>query len=43
MKIILKKDVEKLGFKNATNNIGEFLALVHGIAMMENQKNKKII
>jgi ribonuclease HI len=30
-------------FKNSTNNVGEFLALVHGIAMMENQKEKKII
>ena len=39
-----KKVLFKMGpFKNATNNIGEFLALVHGIAMMENQKKKKII
>ena len=30
-------------FKNSTNNIGEFLALVHGIAMMENQSEKKTI
>ena len=39
-----KKILFKMGpFKNATNNVGEFLALVHGIAMMENQKEKKII
>jgi ribonuclease HI len=39
-----KEVLFKMGpFKNATNNIGEFLALVHGIAMMENQKKKKII
>jgi ribonuclease HI len=39
-----KEVLFKMGpFKNATNNIGEFLALVHGIALMENQKKKKII
>lgn len=39
-----KEVLFKMGpFQNATNNIGEFLALVHGIAMMENQKKKKII
>ena len=39
-----KEVLFKMGpFKNATNNIGEFLALVHGISMMENQKKKKII
>ena len=33
-----KEVLFKMGpFKNATNNIGEFLALVHGIAMMEKQ------
>ena len=30
-------------FNNATNNIGEFLALVHGVAMMEKESDKKII
>ena len=39
-----KEVLFKMGpFKNATNNIGEFLALVHGIAMMEHQNKKKII
>ena len=39
-----KEVLFKMGpFKNATNNIGEFLALVHGIAMMEKQNKKKII
>ena len=39
-----KEVLFKMGpFKNATNNIGEFLALVHGIAMMKKQKKKKII
>ena len=39
-----KEVLFKMGpFQNATNNIGEFLALVHGIAIMENQKKKKII
>ena len=30
-------------FNNATNNIGEFLALVHGIAILEKDLKKKII
>ena len=30
-------------FNNATNNIGEFLALVHGIAILEKKSEKKII
>ena len=39
-----KKQLFKKGpFKNATNNIGEFLALVHGIALIEKSKEKKII
>jgi len=39
-----KKVLFKMGpFNNATNNIGEFLALVHGIAILEKQSNKKII
>mgnify|MGYP001180287177 FL=1 len=39
-----KEVLFKMGpFKNATNNIGEFLALVHGIAMLEKQSDKKII
>ena len=39
-----KEILFKMGpFKNATNNIGEFLALVHGIAMLEKQSEKKII
>ena len=34
----------KMGpFNNATNNIGEFLALVHGIAVLEKKSEKKII
>ena len=34
----------KMGpFNNATNNIGEFLALVHGIAILEKDLKKKII
>ena len=37
-----KKQLFKKGpFKNATNNIGEFLALVHGIALLEKSKEKK--
>ena len=41
---LLKKQLFKKGpFKNATNNIGEFLALVHGIALIEKSKEKKII
>ena len=39
-----KKLLFKKGpFKKATNNIGEFLALVHGIALIEKSKEKKII
>ena len=39
-----KKILFKMGpFNNATNNIGEFLALVHGIAILEKQSNQKII
>jgi len=39
-----KKVLFKMGpFNNATNNIGEFLALVHGLAMMEKESDKKII
>tara|TARA_B100001778_G_scaffold180427_1_gene148389 strand:- start:111 stop:719 length:609 start_codon:yes stop_codon:yes gene_type:complete len=39
-----KKVLFKMGpFNNATNNIGEFLALVHGIAILAKQSNKKII
>ncbi len=34
-----KKEIFKMGpFKNGTNNIGEFLALVHGIALLKNKK-----
>tara|TARA_B100000787_G_scaffold115335_1_gene86030 strand:+ start:9178 stop:9813 length:636 start_codon:yes stop_codon:yes gene_type:complete len=33
-----KQEVFKMGpFKNGTNNIGEFLALVHGIALLKNK------
>ena len=39
-----KEVLFKMGpFNNATNNIGEFLALVHGIAILENELKKKII
>jgi ribonuclease HI len=39
-----KEVLFKMGpFNNATNNIGEFLALVHGIAILEKQSKKKII
>ena len=39
-----KEILFKMGpFNNATNNIGEFLALVHGIAILEKQSTKKII
>ena len=39
-----KEVLFKMGpFNNATNNIGEFLALVHGIAILVKQSNKKII
>ncbi|CAM1373856.1 Ribonuclease H [Tenacibaculum litopenaei] len=38
-----KQELFKMGpFKNGTNNIGEFLALVHGIAFLKN-KNKENI
>jgi len=39
-----KEVLFKMGpFNNATNNIGEFLALVHGIAILEKYLKKKII
>ncbi len=39
-----KEVLFKMGpFNYATNNIGEFLALVHGIAILEKQSNKKVI
>ena len=39
-----KEILFKMGpFNNATNNIGEFLALVHGIAILEKKLEKKII
>ena len=39
-----KEILFKMGpFNNATNNIGEFLALVHGIAILEKKSDKKII
>tara|TARA_B100000029_G_scaffold473183_1_gene514336 strand:- start:434 stop:1048 length:615 start_codon:yes stop_codon:yes gene_type:complete len=39
-----KKVLFKKGpFKEATNNIGEFLALVHGLAMLKKIKSNKII
>jgi len=39
-----KEVLFKMGpFNNATNNIGEFLALVHGIAILKKQSKKKII
>jgi len=39
-----KEVLFKMGpFNNVTNNIGEFLALVHGIAILEKQSDKKII
>ena len=39
-----KEILFKMGpFNNATNNIGEFLALVHGIAVLEKNQKKKII
>ena len=42
--ILTKKVLFKMGpYKNATNNIGEFLALVHGIAYLEKKKKNKII
>lgn len=34
-----KKEIFKMGpYKKGTNNIGEFLALVHGIALLKNKK-----
>ena len=42
--MLTKKVLFKKGpYKNATNNIGEFLALVHGIAYLEKTKKSKII
>ena len=39
-----KEVLFKMGpFNNATNNVGEFLALVHGIAMLEKSSKLKII
>ena len=39
-----KEILFKMGpFNNATNNIGEFLALVHGMAILEKKSDKKII
>ena len=39
-----KEILFKMGpFNNATNNIGEFLALVHGIAILEKKSDKKTI
>ena len=39
-----KEVLFKMGpFNNATNNIGEFLALVHGLAILEKDLKKKII
>ena len=39
-----KKVLFKMGpFNNSTNNIGEFLALVHGIAILEKDLKKRII
>ena len=39
-----KEVLFKMGpFNSATNNIGEFLALVHGIAILEKDLKKKII
>jgi len=38
-----KKELFKQGpFEQGTNNIGEFLALVHGLAYLKKQKNKTI-
>ena len=38
-----KKQIFKKGpFKNGTNNIGEFLALVHGIALLKSKKMDNI-
>ncbi len=39
-----KKKIFKQGpFKQGTNNIGEFLALVHGLAFLKQQKSDRII
>ena len=44
VEMLTKKVLFKKGpYKNATNNIGEFLALVHGIAYLEKTKKSKII
>jgi len=44
VEMLTKKVLFKKGpYKNATNNIGEFLALVHGIAYLEKSKKSKII
>lgn len=44
VEMLTKKVLFKKGpYKNATNNIGEFLALVHGIAYLEKTKKNKII
>lgn len=38
-----KKEIFRKGpFKNGTNNIGEFLALVHGIALLKSKKQESI-
>lgn len=38
-----KQEVFKMGpFENGTNNIGEFLALVHGIALLKNKNLPKM-
>jgi len=38
-----KKEIFKMGpFKKGTNNIGEFLALVHGIALLKNKNQETI-
>jgi ribonuclease HI len=38
-----KKEIFKIGpFKNGTNNIGEFLALVHGIALLKTKKQENL-
>ncbi|CAL2089977.1 Ribonuclease H [Tenacibaculum sp. 190524A02b] len=38
-----KKEIFRMGpFKNGTNNIGEFLALVHGIALLKSKKKESI-
>jgi ribonuclease HI len=39
-----KKEIFKQGpFENGTNNIGEFLAIIHGLALLKNKKSKRII